>query len=257
MNANDFVTPNHIIAEVTHSVDDENLRSGFSKGWFMSRVQDAVQELAFDTFFQKITADFDFPKDSLAIEMPKNAFNIREIYLFNSDCCSPATSQPVHWKRLYNNRGKGQDYTSRVKEPGKTAGTDPYIPTNWRHNGHMMPWLGTLYFANIQDGMIMFGSDCASFSKVRLVYNGMGGEIGEVPIIPRFLERAVNDYVEERYWNAMKARDIRYRTLWSDAYQRLNDRINGSWKKAEKRIASMDSWQKESLNEYMTGIYHK
>jgi hypothetical protein len=56
----------------------------------------------------------------------------------------------------------------------------------------------------------------------------------------------------------MKARDPRmYRPLWSDAYSKLNDLVNGSWNKARKRIKSMDSKQKDSMNEYISSMYHK
>jgi glutamyl-tRNA reductase len=86
----------------------------------------------------------------------------------------------------------------------------------------------------------------------------MGVEIGDTPIIPRFFERAINDYVEEKYYNAMKSRDSRmYRPLWTDAYQKLTDLRDGSWNKARKRIKSMDSKEKESMEEYISSMYHK
>jgi hypothetical protein len=248
----DYVSMHHILSEASKTVNDEDFRNGFSQGWFISRIQDALQELAFDTYFQIITADYDFPKERLAMEMPKNCFNIREIYLYNGGCCSPETSAVVYWKRLYNNNGKGAGYTARVKRSGEGNSTDPYQPT-WYNEGY---WAtrGRLYFANIQNGLIMFGSESASFSKVRLVYNGMGGEIGDEPIIPRFFERAINDYVEEKYYNAMKSRDSRnYRALWSDAYMKLEK----SWRKAENRIKMMSTFEKASMDEYISGIYHK
>jgi hypothetical protein len=86
----------------------------------------------------------------------------------------------------------------------------------------------------------------------------MGVENGDLPIIPRFFERAVVEYVEERFYNAMKARDPRiYRVLWSDAYARLNDPVNGGWNKARKRIKAMDSQEKESMEEYISSMFHK
>ena len=86
----------------------------------------------------------------------------------------------------------------------------------------------------------------------------MGVENGDLPVIPRFFERAVVDYVEEKFYNAMKARDPRmYRPLWTDAYQKLNDLVNGSWNKAKKRIKAMDSKEKASMEEYISSMYHK
>jgi hypothetical protein len=86
----------------------------------------------------------------------------------------------------------------------------------------------------------------------------MGVENGELPVIPRFFERAVVDYVEEKFYNAMKARDVRmYRPLWQDAFTKLNDIVNGSWNKAKKRIKAMDSKEKASMEEYISSMYHK
>tara|TARA_R110002020_G_scaffold148779_5_gene324848 strand:- start:16576 stop:17346 length:771 start_codon:yes stop_codon:yes gene_type:complete len=256
MNSNDFVSVNHILAEVLQTLDDTELRKGFAKGWYVSRIQDALQELAFDTFFDEITLDKDFPINTLSMELPKNIFNIRELYLYNGDCCSPETSQVVWWKRLYNNGGDGEGYTARVKDTG-TSHTDPYLPSGWTYN-NSSSFVGTKYYANIQNGTIMFSSDCKGYSKVRLVVNGMGAAIGDAPIVPRFFERAINDYVEERFYNSMKSRDSRaYRGLWNDSYQKLYDVRDGSWKKARMRVSSMDTWEKESLNNYITNMYHK
>lgn len=247
MDSNDFVSVNHILAEALINVDDPKLRKGFTKGWFISRIQDALQELAFDTFYQKITDDFEFPKDKLALAMPKNAFNIREIHVYNGDCCTPNNSAVVHWKRLYNNKGgSSSGYTSRVKSSNSTDNGDPFLPTHRGADRHL--------YANIQNGIIMFSSSCASYSRVRLVYNGMGVEIGEEPIIPRYFERFINDWIEERYYSAMKARDPRkYRVMWNDAYNKLE----ASLMKAKMRVSSMNTFEKESLEEYISNIYAK
>ena len=252
MQGNDYVSFKHIMAEVTKTVNDENFRNGFSQGWYISRIQDGLQELAFDTFFQVLTGDYDFPTETLAMEMPKNCFNIREIYLYNGGCCTPESSVVVYWKRLYNNNGKGVNYTARVKLDGQGNGLDPFQPTFL--NGEIPVTRDNLYYANVQNGMIMFGSNGKAFSKVRLVYNGMGGEIGDEPIIPRFFERALVDFVKVAFYDAKKSRDSRtFRVLWMDAKGDLAE----SWRKAEKRIKMMSSWELENLSEYISGIYHK
>jgi hypothetical protein len=257
MNANDFVTPSHILAEVLNSVDDKKLKRGFSKGWYISRMQDALQELAFDTFFDTVTLDYDFPQESLSMEIPQNVFNIREIHVYNGGCCSPSSSQVVHWKRLYNNNGGGTGYTSRIKDMGEKSDSDPFLPDHYNFNSAYY-YLGTKYYANIQNGRLMFSSDCRNFNKVRIVVNGMGTAIGDAPIIPRFFERVLNDYIEERFYNSMKGREPRkYRGLHNDAYSRLHDIRTGSWRKAQMRISQMDTWQKESLEEYISSMYHK
>ena len=86
----------------------------------------------------------------------------------------------------------------------------------------------------------------------------MGVAVGDLPVIPRFFERAINDYVEERFHNAMKNVDIRkHRPLWQDAYNRFYDPRDGSRKEARLRVSSMDSWERESYEEYLSSMYHK
>lgn len=261
MEANSFVSLNHILAEVTVTVNDENFRKGLSKGWYVSRIQDALQELAFDTFFQKITIDLELPKETLQLEMPNNIFNIREMYVFNGDgCCMPNSSQIVHWKREFNNKnGKGNAYTARVKDRGFGNGDDPFVPSNnWGYWDSMIGITRNMYYANVSEGKIMFSSACRGFNNVRIVANGMGADIGEILIIPRFFERAINDFVEERFYNTMKGREPRlYTGLWQMAYNKLNDPRIGSWKKATMRISSMQTWEKQDLEEYISSMWHK
>ena len=111
MNANDFVSVDHLLAEITATVNDTDFKKGFSKGWYTSRIQDAIQELSFDTYWLKVQHDYKVPANC-QIDMPENVFNIREIYLYSGEICDPVTSQVVYWKRLFNNTNKGNGYTS-------------------------------------------------------------------------------------------------------------------------------------------------
>lgn len=257
MNSNDFLSFEHVLSEVTSVVNDAEYRSGVSKGWYISRIQDALQELAFDTFFDIVTRDFDFPTGNLALEMPTNCFNIREIYGWNGSCCSPTTSAIIYIKRLYNNKGgDGRGYTAQVKKSGETIGTDPFQP-NYYNDGTFGNFPEAKFFCNIQEGKIMFSSSCQFFQKVRLVYNGMGGEIGDVPYIPRMFERAVNDYVKMMFYEKKMGEDERkYGRLYDRAKARYDD-WNGNWKKAEKRIKTMDQKTRSDYKEYLAAIYVK
>lgn len=257
MQSADFLSIDHVLAEVLVTVNDREYRSGMTKGWYISRIQDALQELAFDTFFDVITRDFDFPSSNLVMDLPTNCFNIREIYGWNGSCCSPQSSAVIYIKRLYNNKGgNGRGYTAQVKKAGETIGTDPFQP-NYHNDGTFGNFNEAKFFCNLQNGKLMFSSSCSAFQKVRLVYNGMGGEIGDVPSIPRFFERAINDYVEERFYLAKKGEDPRkYRTSWMDAKQKLDD-WNGNWQKAIKRVKMMDTKQRSDYAEYLAAIYVK
>jgi len=253
MNINDFVSVDHLLADILSTVDDEKLRRGFTKGWYVSRIQKALQELAFDTFFSEVTLDLDLNKDTLSMEMPEGIFNIREIHLYNDECCSPTVSQVVHWKRQFNNKGNGDGYTARIKDVGGTNYSDPFLPNvSDYQNSHY--YSGTKFYANVMNGTMMFSTDCRSYSKVRIVANGIGGEVGGLPLVPRFFEEAVTDFVFVRFYRAMKAREPRkYRGLWKDS----KDDLAVSMRKARIRVANMDSYEKEALEEYISSMYHK
>ena len=191
---------------------------------------------------------------------------MREIYVFNCGCdgdtdatncsCFASSSQWVHWKRLFNNKAQGTSHTAKLKESQETStdptigSTDPFIPRT--RTG------GTLRYANIQNGLIMFSSGTAGFNKVRLVYNGMGGEVGDEPIIPRWAKRAIVDYVAESFFSAKMAEDTRaFSPLWNKANLKLNDLRTGSWAKARRRVSRMSTWEKDAMDEYMASIIHK
>ena len=259
MNSNSFVSVNHILAEVTATLNDREYRNGLSKGWYISRIQDALQELAFDSFYQKITRDFDFPSDDLKIEMPANAFNLREIYGWNGSCCSPQTSAIIYPKRLFNNKGgDGRGYTARVKKTGESIGNDPFQP-NYTNDGNFTNYPDVKYSYNIQNGVIMFSSSCAGFQKIRLVYNGIGVEdIGDYPSVPRFFERAINDYIAERYYAVKQGEDPRmWVTMHDRALAQLNDYRDGNWHKSIRRVKFMDTAEKEGYEEYFSNPLHK
>jgi hypothetical protein len=91
----------------------------------------------------------------------------------------------------------------------------------------------------------MFSKDSNAFPFVRVIFNTFGGADGSVPIIPRFFQRAIVDFVEERYYNAMKNRSPRtYGSIWRDAKNGLES-YTGNWRKAIKRASSMDTAEKE------------
>jgi len=266
MDTADKVSVNLLLADILSFVDDESTRNhGFNKGYYISGIQKAVEELAYDTFFDVQTKDIlllEENKKNLAVEMPPNAFNIREMYLFNCTCkdpdtdvdlthgcCTPSNSVIVHWKRLYNNRGKGAGHTAKRVERGRDT-KDPFFSTDGDLSTLSSP-PQSLHYANVQNGLIMLSINARGFSHLRLVYNGTGGAIGDEPIIDRFLRTAIVDYVVERTFRALTAKDPRkWRLLWGDTFARLTDDRNGSWIKAERRIKLLSTWKRDTMREY-------
>jgi len=250
MNASDFVSCNHVIAEVVSIVDDKAFRNGFAKGWYVSRVQDAMQELAMDTFFQKIQKDCEFP-DSCQLPMPENVFNPREIYLYSGTLCNPTTTQNVYYKRLFNNNYEGDGYTAKIKDDQSNPG-DLFVPNHIGISGE------TKYYANVQNGVIMFSRECLAYKYVRIIFNGFGTPVGDIPIIPKFFEQPVKDWVKMKFYEAMKGRQPRkYRSLWADAQNDLYNNQRGSWNKARNRVKKMNNFERESMDEYVSNVYAK
>ena len=55
-----MISPLEILSDVLKLADDESFKDN-SKGYYMSLIQQALQELAFDTFFDVRTEFFDVP----------------------------------------------------------------------------------------------------------------------------------------------------------------------------------------------------
>lgn len=243
--SNDYLSVNHVLAEVSMACGDKDFRNGFSKGWYVSRIQDALQEIAIDTFYQKITDDFDIPSN-LNLEMPDNSFNIRLMIAYTGACCVPSTSAVIHWKRNYNNKGKVDGALTRHEGTGRANTSDPILPST--------RGIDNLYYAAVQEGVISFSPAVAQFDKVRITYNGMGIQVGDTPVIPRFFERAVNSYVRTQFWLAKLSLEPR---KWIGLYDRAVIEYSKEMEKAKLRMLSMNSWERESLNEYISNALHK
>ena len=241
METKDTVDINNIIFDVVHEGNDVGFVQ-FVEGWYKSKVRDAIDELAFDTFFNRLTVDINFPTTNYSIDFPDGAFNIRRIILWNGDCCSPSSSVNVHWKRTMNNRSKGSAYTARVQE--STGYDDPYITTH--------QFTQSMYFYNIQGGKIMFSPNCSEYGHIRIEYDGTTGKIDEEPFIPLIFKKAIRDWVLLEYFRAMTSRDKTFRLNAADKERDLYHVSTGSWTKAEIRAAEMHSAQAEDLREYLS-----
>jgi len=236
---NDFISVNLLLSDILVQCNDEQLRRGLTKGFYTSMIQSALEELAFTTFFEKITVDLPLDKTNLQLEMPENLFNIRELYLWNGNCCTPQSSVPVHWKRLFNNMPGGTSYTSKIHE---NTTDDPMYGTFY--NG----FPSTVRFANIQNGIIMFSSSCAGYDNVRIVGNGTAGAIGDEPVIPRFFRQAIIDFCCEKFYRIIMAREKGFVSMW----QIYDNRLKDSWFEAERRVKNLNTWQRDELHEHLS-----
>lgn len=262
ISAENMISPDEILSDVLKLANDEGLKDN-SKGYYYSLIQQALQELAFETYFDVRTEFFDVP-ENLNLPMPLGAFNLREMYLYNGSECNFDTAQNVYWKRNYFTKGNG----SLSRDNGTSNRNDPFFQNrrlingnpSLRRSGDVVNSISTVYYYNVQRGNIMFSSNALSFEKVAIVFNGTGGNIGEVPFVPQFLREAVKGWVLDPVYKIKIAMSEggpdfnKWQTLWGMNEQQLRKPYTGSWDIAELRVKSMDSKAREDMKEYMSRL---
>jgi hypothetical protein len=243
----DFVTVNDILADVLKVVKDSDFRIN-TKGWYTSQIQQALEELAYDTFFLTINQSFDMPCD-LRLDMPKGSFNLRQIYAYNGDNCDISNAQVVYHKNNFINSASGDSYVARDRYGNygdrfhKQRSMYKTVPDN-------------LLFYSVQQGVIMLSPSCKPFQKIMIVYNGVHTDIGEAPVIPNYLRQAVKDYVTVKGLEIRIAEEVQNLQRWNLLLQRYDNSLNhpydGSWVKAERRVKTLDAKHREDLKEYLS-----
>ncbi|PHS03991.1 MAG: hypothetical protein COA88_14665 [Kordia sp.] len=260
-----FVTSNEILADVLKVVGDVELRFN-SKGYYVSQIQQALEELSFDTFFDERNESFDI-SSNLRVELPKGAFNIKQVYLFRGDDCNfGSQSQIVYHKRNFINDGSGNNYVAR----DKYNNDDPFYrsrnhsvhdaghhSSQHNNNGH---GINNLFFYGIQQGVVMLSDSCRKFEKVMIVFNGMGADIGDMPVIPNFFRQAVKDFVSRAALDSIISASIgtplfnQWQAVQNTISVRLEKPYDGSWAKAEHRLKVLDNKHREDLKEYLSSM---
>lgn len=260
MNTGNYITPETILFNASVNAGDRNYVS-YPKGFYMSLIQDAFEELNMTSFFAEEREDFDFPFDNLTLPLPKGCINVMNVYIYSGDECNPSNSRKLWWKRNYFTKG-GPGYIANDK--GRNP-QDPFLE-NHSNIGSTDKSLirvdnantvnQTLYY-NIQMGNIMFSSSCkAAGTKIHIHYRGVGGDVTDAPIIPRYYKQAIEDYVTEAVLRARMANEpsnLRMlQPLWAMYEKRLNkEGMFGSWFTAVQMVRDMNTSQREELAEYL------
>lgn len=260
----DYLTIDEILNDATRMVNDERFEEA-SRGYYVSLVQQCLEELAFETFFDIKELDEPVPRETLRFELPAGCFNPKEIYVYTGDKCHGlGRTQRVYHKENYSTHGKGYFALNKGLNPG-----DPFMPDNFRNRGsgnendtnlatvrqHGGP--NNTFFYNIQDGILMLSLACRAFPMLHMKYNGTGCPIGEVPFIPSFFRQVTKDFIcEHALRNRLSKDPKRWMSLWEIYDRNLN--INGdhgdykgSWYTAKKRVKRMNKADRDSFMEYM------
>lgn len=246
MEWSDVITADDIISEVSMMLDDVDMSRGLSRGYYMNSVQRAFEDLNLQSFMTIKTIDIELKPGRFTLDMPKDSFNIREMYMHNGVCCQPGGEMAVvHWKRLYNNSQGGPGYTAARKD---NQAQDYYF--NADGFGSDIQNIGyTTYFANIENRLIMLSSPCLEYKYLRLVYNSMGGEIGEKLEIPRVVRECITLMTAKRVCMALMARDDKkYRVLYQVITNDLDSPRDGALARAKVFLVRMGTWKRNEFN---------
>lgn len=256
-----FVSVNEILADVLKITKDADFRVN-SRGWYISQIRQALQELSFDTFFDERNEELIIP-DDLRVEMPKGAFNLKQIFLFNGSKCNVGQNTPnVYYKNNFWTGGQGYLAKDKWRNSGdpfhqRREGYPGSLGSNYSNTYSSGERNNQLYYFGMQNGLIMLSESCRQFEKIMVFYNGIGGEAGDLPVIPPFFRQAVKDYVSLNALDMLIADSTepaqmnKWTFLRSTVDNRMNKPYDGTWAKAEHRAKHTDKKVRQDYKEYL------
>jgi hypothetical protein len=286
VNSSDFISVDEVVSEAASFLRDEEFTHGLGKTFYEMLAHRAIEDLALNTFFQTVTKDiYDWNAcGTLIISTPKNLFNIKGLFLFNSSCdkkrcgtdndqCADSSTdncnqnancgddvgecckskscwtefQEAHWKRNFNRFGSTGVKTAKIA-PGhydKVYLTERGAPS------------GLIYFG-MQNGEMCFSDNANCYKNLRIIANGFGTDNDKLPIIPRELRRVIVDTIKYKGCIAIMPTHPEYGNMYKVYYNELygdgSIQNPGSYLAARRFIISMNSKQRNDLFEYFGNI---
>jgi hypothetical protein len=220
-------------------VDDTDFKL-LSPGFYKRKVREGLDELNYTTFFDTRFIDYDFPT-SMQLMMPSGAFNIREVYVYNGDCCEVGEMQTVFYKKQFVGKGRSGTTAVGYVSPNNPNNISPLFSNATSDTG--------VCFFNVDNGRILFSDSCANYEHVRIVFNGTASDLDSSKVIPPFCKVGLASYVTERALFALKSKDPnRYRLMWVDSKNDLNEK----WRDCCYRVRRMSFKQRKDLAEYLS-----
>jgi hypothetical protein len=237
----DLVSLDEVVSSLSSRLGDRSFKI-MSKGFYKQIVQDALRELAFESFFDKRHEALPYPENNV-LELPAGVFNIKEVYLFNGNECNIQTARRVYFKKDMIVSGAGYF----AKHTGNPNMNDPFYKE--RTSG-----LGTQPICSMQNGMLMFAYS-GGYENILLVYNGTGGDLFKVPFIPEYLKQAIIVWssfnLAEVYMANDKENFQLYRTIAASNEKKIYD-LSGPWEEAKRRVKRANDKERQDFKEYMS-----
>ena len=239
-----FLSHNLIMADIANKSGDKEFKWD-STGFYMGLMQEALQELSFDTFFLQVEKVFEIEEGCLKLTLPSGFFNVKEVFGYSGADCSPEAKKNIWYKSGFKNRMSRDDWNN----------DDPF----YKRRGNNPP--GNLYYCGISNGVVHLSENCGSFSKVVVRANGLITDVGETPVIPMYFRQAVTDYCVVEALSTRIANNVQMTTevsFWQAIMNRHNTRLTaqftGSWDKAMERVKTMDTKSRRDLLEYFAKL---
>lgn len=239
------VSPDEIISDVSMMVDDEPMKA-FSYGFYLSQVQQALSELAFDTLFDERTIVTPMPANGI-LPMPPGIVNLDGIYLFNGNNCGASGVQKVWYSVRYFRYGGAM-----FKDQRGVNGNDPIMEDT-------ITGQGNLYFYGQRHSEYHFSDACSGFENLLIKYRGMGCNIGDQPIIPHELRQAVKNYVAMAVLQVRFAQEpLRWREVYNEikrSHHGGNGNFDvGTWRQAQRRMQDEDFGSNNDMKKYLSNL---
>lgn len=242
-----MISVDNILSDVLMYFEDSDYFL-FTKGWYISQIQQALQEISIDTLFQTQTTDISI-QNRLIIPIPEGAYNLRELYIFNETDCKIQDLKNVYWKRRYQTNGDEKGYTA---ENSSQNTTDPFF-SNYSYFPHAGE--DDIYFFNTINGDIHLSQSCSDYDKLRVVFNGLITALGETPTIPVIFREAVKQWVIVNCLKVLRVRDRKqWGAIYQEEYQTLLTPYDGSWDKAKYRAQCLGTKKLRDFKEYLSSI---
>lgn len=263
MNSNDFVSHNAVLAEIANKSGDKGFKFA-SKGEVNISIQEALSELAMDSLYFKEDKVYTLERGCLTLELPRGAFNVRDIFGYYGDDCNPRGKKNIWWKENYKKGLSRNDWDNSNDPFFNNQGFDKSgVPSTFmknRNNGGFTNPPSNLYYAGVSNGFIYLSPNCSRFQKVSVRFNSLGTSIGDAPIIPIFFKLAIVEYSVVQVLtnrianNAVHPSKQDWYNLRAIYESKLYKPYDGSWDKALFRSKNMDKKQRQDLNEYLAKI---
>ncbi len=239
-----YHTIDEILSDALLKAGDRKMKY-MSKGYYTAQIQRALQELSFDSFFTEKELSFDLDPNCPEVIMPKGAFNLKEVFIYNGDCKPPANGKLVWFKRGFTGNVLGRDAWNNPDDEFYPTRDDQGPPNN-------------LFFFGVRNGKLFFSESCKAFSKVRLRFNGLICDPGESPCVPMFFREAVIDFVAKqsliaRIGDEDAPMDMmsRWQFLLNEVKASMDIPYTGTWDNALYRAKNLDTKLRRDIAEYM------